>query len=344
VLTGWPLKAARIGASTQLVEFFGGQHVLAIVHRVAGSLLLAVAVYHLAYLVALLWRGRLSLSMMPGIKDVYDVIGNLLYFLGMKKERPKFDGWTYYEKFDYWAVFWGMAIMGGSGLLLWFPVFASHLLPGELISLSYIAHSDEALLAALAIFLWHFYNTHLRPTIFPMSWVWLTGRISAEALYEEHRAEYERLFGDKPPAPPAAPSGWHRKAVWSYAAVALLLISGLAVVAANISSVRDEIASLTGEQITAPGSDAPVANVEVAAVSVYDSRFDVFTRCFTCHNRERYEQGGAGFPHRRHFDEIQIGANCKGCHQGTWHRKTETKTESCLGCHKAEKIGLTQPN
>lgn len=177
-----------------------------------------------------------------------------------------------------------------------------------------------------------------------MSWVWLTGRISAEALYEEHRAEYEQMFGKNPPAPPAMPSGWHHKAVWSYAAVALLLASGLAVVLANISSVRDQIAALTGEQITLIGGGAPVAvaDAPAAAVSVYDPKFDAFARCFACHNEERFKQGGAGFPHRRHLEEIQIGVACKDCHQGTWHQQMVIKTELCLGCHKAEKIGLTR--
>jgi cytochrome b subunit of formate dehydrogenase len=344
VVTGWPLKAARIGASMQLAGFLGGQHVLALIHRVAGAVLIAVAVYHLIYLVALFRRGRLSFSMMPFLNDITDAIGNVLYFLGAKEERPRFERWTYYEKFDYWAVFWGMLIMGGSGLILWFPVLSSNLLPGELISLSYIAHSDEALLALLAIFLWHFYNTHLRPTIFPMSWVWLTGRISVEALYEEHRGEYERLFGEKPPAAPARAPGWHARPVWSYLAVALLLFAGVAVVAGNISSVREQIGTLTGEQTAKPASTSADAAPGAAgsAVSVYDARFDAFSKCFACHNRERFERGGAGFPHRRHLEEIKIGAQCKDCHAGTWHKKMEAKTELCVGCHKPEDVGLSK--
>jgi hypothetical protein len=192
--------------------------------------------------------------------------------------------------------------------------------------------------------LWHFYNTHLRPTIFPMSWVWLTGRIPVEALYEEHRAEYERQFGNTPPAAPTRAPGWHARPVWSYLAVALLLIAGAAVTAGNISSVREQIATLTGEQIGQAPATLPDTRPSgaITPVSVYDARFDAFANCFACHNRERFERGGAGFPHKRHLEEIQIGAKCADCHAGTWHKNMEAKTDMCMGCHKPEEIGIAK--
>jgi hypothetical protein len=97
------------------------------------------------------------------------------------------------EKFDYFAVFWGLPVMMMSGLILWFPVFFGNLLPDLAIPVAYIAHSDEAILAISAIVVWHFYNVHYKPDKFPMSWVWLTGRISEHDIQHEHPLEYERL-------------------------------------------------------------------------------------------------------------------------------------------------------
>ncbi len=99
------------------------------------------------------------------------------------------------EKFDYWAVYWGIVIMVGSGLLLWSPAVAMRHLPKYILDIAHIVHSDEALLAATAIIVWHFYNTHLNPECFPMNWAWLTGRISKERLLEHHPVEYERIYG-----------------------------------------------------------------------------------------------------------------------------------------------------
>lgn len=152
------------------------------------------AVYHLAYLLYRLVRNELSLEMLPTRKDVQDLYGMLRFFFGFTDERPRFDRYTYWEKFDYWAVFWGIAIMAGSGLILWFPVQTVTYLPVWVLGMAKVAHSDEALLAALAIFIWHFYNVHLRPDVFPMSWVWITGRISRKEMKEWHPLEYERLL------------------------------------------------------------------------------------------------------------------------------------------------------
>ncbi len=341
VVTGWPLKAASVGASSALAHWLGGQAVLALVHRGAGVLLIAVSIYHLGYLVWLYRRGRLSLALVPTLKDAFDLSGNILYYFGLKSERPKYGRWAYHEKFDYWAVFWGMVIMGGSGLILWFPVVTATLLPPALVTLAHIAHSDEALLAALAIFLWHFYNVHLRPTVFPMSWVWLTGKISVEALYDEHRVEYERLYGKQPPAPPKHGATWHSQPLWSYIGLGLVLLAGTGVVIGNVASVRSQIMALShGEPAVAADAVTSSATPKPVALSAFQPGFDPFTTCFACHNRQRFEQGGAGFPHERHFSEMGVDAKCQECHVAKWHASMEAKTALCLDCHEAQKIGI----
>ena len=130
--------------------------------------------------------------MMPQPRDLFDFIGMMKYFFYLGP-RPKFDRFTYWEKFDYLAVFWGVAIIGFSGLVLWFPNVFTTVLPGWVLNAAYIVHSDEALLATGFIFLFHFFHTHLRPEAFPMDPVIFTGRMPLERFKDERPLEYERL-------------------------------------------------------------------------------------------------------------------------------------------------------
>ena len=193
VATGWPLRGAHIGASRPLLGVFGGVAGGALWHRIGAVLMTISALYHLIYLTVLAVKKQDFLSMLPGPKDLRDLWGNVRYFFGMTEERPKFSRFMYAEKFDYWAVFWGIFIMFGSGLVRWFPVWFAKWMPASIIEACQIAHGDEATLAALALFVWHLYNVHLRPSVFPMSWVWIDGKMDVHTLKEEHGAEYEDL-------------------------------------------------------------------------------------------------------------------------------------------------------
>ena len=203
-LTGWPLATHGLGPSRSLAALFGGVEGCALAHRIAAVVLILAAVYHAIYLAAHAARRRLPLSMVPTPGDVRDLVGNVLFFLGLREDRPRFPRYTYFEKFDYWAVFWGVFVMVGSGLIRWFPEATTEVLPGWAYEIAYWAHADEALLAALAIFLWHFYNVHLRPSVFPMSRVFLHGRLTLHQLEEEHGAEYDALV--KAPRQGGAPT------------------------------------------------------------------------------------------------------------------------------------------
>ena len=131
-------------------------------------------------------------SMAPSFQDLRDIIAHLKWFFG-RGERPQFDRWTYWERFDYLAVFWGVAMIGVSGLILWFPVFFSKFLPGWMINIAVVIHSDEALLAAGFIFTFHFFNTHFRIDRFPMDTVIFSGRISKTEMLQERKKWYDRL-------------------------------------------------------------------------------------------------------------------------------------------------------
>ncbi len=205
-LTGWPLRGAGVftGApiiggmdasaySAAFMKLFGGAAGAAIWHRVGAVLIITSAVYHLFYLTFLAANKRLPISMLPMPKDALDMRDNILFMLGLKKERPQFDRYMYLEKFDYWAVFWGIVMMVGTGFVFWFPVFFARHAPSWVITAAQIIHGEEATLAITFLFVVHFYNVHLKPSIFPMNWAWLHGRITVANLKHEHPAEYERL-------------------------------------------------------------------------------------------------------------------------------------------------------
>ncbi|MFL5405018.1 MAG: hypothetical protein ACJ79O_04070 [Myxococcales bacterium] len=193
LLSGWPLRAASIGTSSYLAAIFGGAAGASIAHRVAGSLLGVVAVYHVVYLTVQLLRKKKMHSMIPNLKDVRDVFRNLGFFLGRRKERPRFGHFMYIEKFEYLALSWGSFVIFTTGLVRWFPARFATWMPAKLIELCQVAHGYEALMAALVLIVWHLYNVHLKASIFPMSWVWIDGKIPLEQLEEEHGAEYDEL-------------------------------------------------------------------------------------------------------------------------------------------------------
>jgi cytochrome b subunit of formate dehydrogenase len=196
-ITGWPLRGAgdpqAAAYSASFMKLFGGAQGAALAHRVGAVLIMISAAYHLFYLTFLASKKRLPLSMLPMPKDALDMKDNILFMLGLRKERPKFDRYMYLEKFDYWAVFWGIVMMVGTGFIFWFPAWFASWAPSWLITAALIIHGEEATLAILFLFVVHFYNVHLKPSIFPMNWAWLNGRISVEAMKHEHPLEYERI-------------------------------------------------------------------------------------------------------------------------------------------------------
>ncbi len=196
--TGLPLKFAGAPWAPKVMALLGGAETAGFLHRLAGIVTFGYFAWHLGMLVyglffkkerGYFWGPR---SMTPQPRDIVDLWGMLKYFLYLGP-RPKFDHFTYWEKFDYLAVFWGVAIIGISGLVLWFPVAATLVLPGWALNAAYLVHSDEALLATGFIFMFHFFHTHLRPEAFPMDTVIFTGRMSLEVFKEERALEYERL-------------------------------------------------------------------------------------------------------------------------------------------------------
>jgi cytochrome b subunit of formate dehydrogenase len=199
-LTGMMLKFSDMAWARFLVKFFGGAEGAGLVHRFGAILTFGYFGYHLYSLFSEKAKLKKSMksyffgpdSLMFNKKDIKDFVGSVKWFFG-KGERPKYGRWTYWEKFDYMAVFWGVAVIGFSGLMLWFPEFFSRFLSGKFINVAQIIHSDEALLAVGFIFTIHFFNTHLRPESFPMDTVIFTGHAPADEYKEDRPGEYEDL-------------------------------------------------------------------------------------------------------------------------------------------------------
>jgi cytochrome b subunit of formate dehydrogenase len=196
--TGMPLLFSDARWATVLASLFGGFHGAGIVHRVFGAVLLGGVAWHVLNVgYRAVVRGESGLfwgptSMVPQPKDFADLYGNVKWFFGLGP-RPRFEHFAYWEKFDYWAVLWGTALMGAAGLVLWFPVAASRLLPGWMFNVALFVHGAEASLAIGFIFVVHFFNGHLRPGKFPMDLVIFTGTVPADDLRHERAAEFERL-------------------------------------------------------------------------------------------------------------------------------------------------------
>lgn len=199
-LTGMTLKFAYTGWAAFLSRLLGGYESAGYIHRLAAVVMIATFVTHIVDLFRMKrheyksWRALLMGpdSMVFNKRDLQELIGNFKWFLG-RGPRPDYGRWTYWEKFDYFAVFWGMMVIGSTGLTLWFPEFFTLFFPGWMLNVATIIHSDEALLAVGFIFTVHFFNTHLRPEKFPMDIVIFTGRMTVEDLKEDKPAEYEAL-------------------------------------------------------------------------------------------------------------------------------------------------------
>ena len=200
VISGMPLKYAHVPWAAWIMELIGGPVSAGLIHRICAIITFGYFIAHLLFVfydIVIVRRFKFNFfgpeSMLPRFKDLADIYHNVRWFVG-KGPAPQFDRWTYWEKFDYWAVFWGVGIIGVSGLLLWFPEFFGQFLHGWSFNLAMIIHSDEALLASGFIFTIHFYNTHMRPDKFPMDPAIFTGNIPLEEFKHERPLEYKRLI------------------------------------------------------------------------------------------------------------------------------------------------------
>ncbi|MGC2193465.1 MAG: cytochrome b/b6 domain-containing protein [Terriglobales bacterium] len=191
VITGFALKfpdswfAMLLGMS---------EKVRGTTHRVAGVILIGVGVYHVLYVAFTRSGRRLLRDFLPAPKDASDVWATMLYYLGLRTEKPEFRRFNYAEKAEYWALVWGLFVMAGTGIMLWAKLSVGSLLARWWLDVATAIHFYEAVLATLAIVVWHFYQVFFDPDVYPMNWAWWDGKMSFEHYREEHGLDTDTLL------------------------------------------------------------------------------------------------------------------------------------------------------
>ena len=184
--SGFALKFPEAWWAAPFAWIDGGEASRRLVHRIAAVAMVAVCLFHIGYALGSR-RGRKQLvDMLPRLQDVRDAVQMIRYYLRLSHSHPAFGQFSYMEKAEYWALVWGSVVMTVTGFSLWFANISLRLLPKWMLDVATVIHYYEAWLAVLAIIVWHFYFVIFNPRFYPMSLVWLTGRLSREAMAEEH--------------------------------------------------------------------------------------------------------------------------------------------------------------
>ncbi len=192
VITGFMVKIPedivnKLGIAGKNIFYYRS-----ILHRTAGIVMILTSIYHIYYLI-LTAAGRLWLvDMLPRLNDITDMIVNIRYYLGLREKPPEFDRFCYKHKLEYIALFIGTALMVITGLLMWAESYWSKFL----LDLATLVHGMEAILASLAIMVWHLYEVHLRPHKFPIDKMWISGVIDEEEMKEEFPLHYKKIMKD----------------------------------------------------------------------------------------------------------------------------------------------------
>jgi len=197
MVTGLSLRFADTEFGQAVIALEGGMASRGLLHRIASIGLILLWVYH-AFYVTFTDRGHSQLmAICPKVRDFGDVVRTMKYRLGAASEGARFDRFDFRQKFQYWAVALGVVSMTLTGFVLWFESESMAVMPKWIVDLTRIVHSSEGLLIFIVLFLWHLYDAHFRPGVFPMDRTWLTGKLTLEELRTRHPLEYDRLFGDE---------------------------------------------------------------------------------------------------------------------------------------------------
>jgi formate dehydrogenase gamma subunit len=197
VYTGFAMKFPEAWWAAPLIRWEGAFAIRGLIHRIAAIVMIALSFYHVIYLIISI-RGREQVkALLPKFKDLTDVIHMFKYYLGLSNDKPKFDRYNYIEKAEYWALIWGTIVMSVTGFILWFENISLRFFPKWISDVSTVIHLYEAILATLAILVWHFYFQFFDPHVYPMNTTCITGEISEEDMIEEHPLEYDRISKEK---------------------------------------------------------------------------------------------------------------------------------------------------
>ena len=301
-LTGLPQKYSLAPISQAIISALGGIEAIRIIHRIAAVVFVLEAVYHLVVVGYKVIVMRKQASMVPGVKDGTDAFQWLMHNIGLRKEAPKMPRYNFMEKMEYWAMAWGLVLMAATGFVLWNPLSTARILPGQFIPAAKAAHGAEAVLAVLAIILWHFYNVHLKHLNLSM----LKGTMSKEEMEEEHGHELEQIEKGLTPKDPDPAARKKRLMLYAPLASVFTLVS-IFIVYQFISYEQSSITTLPVEEraqvvvrrtptplptaVPTPTEEPTQAGGASAAADTWNGGINkVFAKCSACHGTS----GGLG--------------------------------------------------
>ncbi len=196
-LTGLALKFHNNAFSVWLIKLEGGIWVRGLIHRFFAIILILLSLYHLLWVTFTDEGHKELMAITPRLKDFSDFIKKIAYNLGLSNKQPEFDKYDYLQKLQYWGVVAGTVLMAITGLVLWFVNQSMAILPKWVIDVTTLIHGWDGVLIFIVLFLFHLYNVHLNPEVFPMSKTWIDGKIPVARLKHEHKLEYDKLIPDK---------------------------------------------------------------------------------------------------------------------------------------------------
>jgi cytochrome b subunit of formate dehydrogenase len=194
-VTGLSLMFHENWLAALILRLEGGVETRGAIHRLAALALIGVSFYHFLYILLTETGHKEFMKLKPRGKDFGDLFQTVKFDLGKSDEEPSFGKFDYKQKFQYGGVVIGLGLMILTGLILWFETLSMAIMPKWAIDVTFVVHGYEGLWAFMVLFLWHMYNVHLNPDVFPMDWTWITGKISLEDLKEKHYLEYQDITG-----------------------------------------------------------------------------------------------------------------------------------------------------
>jgi len=287
-MTGLAQKFSISPVSIWFITFLGGIEIVRIIHRIASIGLMLGTIYHIGSAGYKYYVKRSRITMLPSLQDVSAAIGVFLNNLRLRKTKPQQGRYTFDEKFEYWAFVWGTIVMGLTGFMLWNPIMTARFLPGIVVPAAKAAHSGEALLAVLAIIVWHFYNVHIKHLNKSM----FTGYLSEHEMLEEHAIELADIKAGLAEIPQDPDTINKRKKIFFpiYAALAAAMLVGVYIfIAGEDTAIATEppaenvqiYAPLTPTPLPTPipsPTPAPLGNIWNEGIASM-----LVTRCGTCH-------------------------------------------------------------
>ncbi len=224
-VTGLVQKFAGNPIAEGIIRALGGIEHVRTFHHIAAIVFVLQCIYHFILLTHKVFVRRVEMTMLPGLKDAVDAIDLVRYNLGLTNEHPRMPRYNFAEKAEYWALIWGAVVMGITGFMLWNPIALAKLFPGQLIPAAKAAHGGEAVLAVLAILVWHIYNVHIKSFNKAM----FTGKLSRHEMEEEHAEELARLEAGQLRPPASAEAVRRRERIFLPMAIvaAVVMVLGL---------------------------------------------------------------------------------------------------------------------